>query len=45
MLHELVIEWDAEACAQHAAMGFTAGWGVVADQLAVLAEAEARSSP
>lgn len=31
--------WNAEACAQHAAMGFTTGWGTVADQLATLAEA------
>lgn len=31
--------WTAEACAQHAAMGFHTGWGAVADQLAALAEA------
>lgn len=29
--------WDAESAAQHDAMGFTAGWGVAADQLAELA--------
>jgi len=31
--------WDAETMAQHEAMGFTTGWGTVADQLAELAEA------
>lgn len=36
--------WDEEACRQHEAMGFAAGWSTVADQLAELAEAEARSS-
>ena len=30
--------WTAEACAQHKAMGFEAGWGAVADQLKALAE-------
>lgn len=35
--------WSAEAREQHEAMGFEAGWGVVADQLAELAEAEARA--
>lgn len=34
--------WDEEAHKQHEAMGFVAGWGAVADQLAELAEAEAR---
>jgi uncharacterized protein YndB with AHSA1/START domain len=35
--------WSAEACEQHRAMGFEQGWSVVADQLAALAEAEARA--
>jgi uncharacterized protein YndB with AHSA1/START domain len=35
--------WTAEAKAQHEAMGFTDGWGAVADQLADLAEEEARA--
>ncbi|NBC35670.1 ATPase [Novosphingobium sp. FSY-8] len=30
--------WTEDACAQHAAMGFTAGWGAAADQLAALCE-------
>lgn len=30
--------WTAEAMEQHKAMGFEAGWGTVADQLAALAE-------
>ena len=30
--------WTAEAKAQHEAMGFAQGWGVVADQLATLAK-------
>ena len=34
--------WTAEAAQQHEAMGFTAGWGAVADQLAALCEAAAR---
>ena len=34
--------WDEESMKQHEAMGFTTGWGAVADQLAALAEAEAR---
>ena len=34
--------WSAEAMQQHEAMGFSQGWGVCADQLAELAEAEAR---
>jgi len=33
--------WTVEAKEQHEAMGFEQGWGVVADQLAALAEAEA----
>jgi len=32
--------WNAEAKAQHEAMGFTDGWGKVAEQLAELAETE-----
>lgn len=31
--------WDEAALKQHEAMGFTTGWGQVADQLAALAEA------
>jgi len=31
--------WSEEALKQHEAMGFTTGWGKVADQLAALAEA------
>lgn len=34
--------WAREAYEQHKAMGFEQGWGIVADQLAALAEAEAR---
>lgn len=34
--------WTAEARDQHAAMGFEQGWGVVAEQLAELAEAAHR---
>jgi uncharacterized protein YndB with AHSA1/START domain len=34
--------WTAEACEQHRAMGFEQGWRTVADQLAELAEADAR---
>jgi len=32
--------WDEEAHKQHQEMGFETGWGIVADQLAELAEAE-----
>ena len=35
-----VRHWTEEAFEQHKAMGFTEGWGAVADQLAALAEAE-----
>ena len=35
--------WDAETHQQHEAMGFQRGWGAVADQLAALAEAEAKA--
>ena len=34
--------WDEAAHQQHEAMGFTPGWTAVANQLAALAEAEAR---
>ncbi|MCX7384705.1 MAG: SRPBCC family protein [Alphaproteobacteria bacterium] len=34
--------WDEAAHKQHEEMGFIQGWGTVADQLAELAEAEAR---
>ena len=34
--------WDAASCKQHEEMGFAQGWGVVADQLLDLAEAEAK---
>jgi uncharacterized protein YndB with AHSA1/START domain len=34
--------WDEEAMKQHDAMGFVPGWSAVADQLAALAEAEAK---
>jgi uncharacterized protein YndB with AHSA1/START domain len=34
--------WDAEAQARHEAMGFQQGWTIVANQLAALAESEAR---
>lgn len=33
--------WTAEACEQHRSMGFLEGWGVVAEQLKALCEAEA----
>ena len=36
--------WDQAAHQQHEAMGFTAGWTIVANQLAALAEAEARKA-
>jgi uncharacterized protein YndB with AHSA1/START domain len=35
--------WDQAAVEQHKAMGFEAGWGAVADQLAALAEQEERT--
>lgn len=35
--------WDAEAQKKHEAMGFEEGWGIVAGQLAELAEEEART--
>jgi len=35
----LARHWSAESKARHEAMGFTQGWGIVADQLAALAEA------
>lgn len=35
--------WDEASQRRHEAMGFTAGWGMVADQLARIAEAEAAS--
>lgn len=35
------LHWTAEAADKHRAMGFEAGWGAVADQLAELAEGEA----
>lgn len=34
--------WTEEARRQHEAMGFEQGWGIVAGQLAALAEAEAK---
>lgn len=34
--------WDAETMRQHEEMGFDAGWGQVADQLAALVEADRR---
>jgi uncharacterized protein YndB with AHSA1/START domain len=34
--------WDAASHKQHEEMGFAQGWGVVADQLLELAEAEAK---
>lgn len=37
-----VRHFDAEAVKKHAAMGFEQGWGIVADQLAEIAEADAR---
>lgn len=36
--------FDAGAVQQHKEMGFEQGWGMVADQLAELAEAEARAT-
>jgi len=36
--------WNEAAKTQHAEMGFEAGWGAVAEQLAALAEAEARAA-
>jgi len=36
--------WTEDARRQHEAMGFAEGWGTVAEQLAELAEAEARSA-
>ncbi len=36
--------WDAETHQQHEAMGFQQGWGIVAQQLAGLVEAEARQT-
>jgi uncharacterized protein YndB with AHSA1/START domain len=38
-----VRHWDAEAQQKHEAMGFEPGWTMVADQLAALAEEEART--
>lgn len=34
--------WTEDACRQHREMGFEQGWGIVADQLAEVAEAMAR---
>lgn len=39
-----VRHWDEEAVRKHQAMGFEEGWGIVAAQLAELAEAEARTA-
>lgn len=39
-----VRHWDEEAQNKHDAMGFEEGWGMVADQLAAIAEAEAHAS-
>ncbi len=36
--------WTEEACARHAAMGFEAGWGAVAEQLKALCEEEAATA-
>jgi uncharacterized protein YndB with AHSA1/START domain len=36
--------WDEATLKQHEAMGFNQGWGIVAGQLAALAEAEARAA-
>jgi uncharacterized protein YndB with AHSA1/START domain len=36
------LHWSAEAAEKHRAMGFEAGWGAVADQLAELVEEETR---
>ena len=38
-----VRHWDAEAQNKHQAMGFEQGWGIVAGQLAEIAEEEART--
>lgn len=35
--------WTEEAMRQHEEMGFTTGWGTVADQLAGICEAEAKT--
>lgn len=37
--------WTAEACDRHKAMGFEQGWTAVAEQLAALAETEAKTAP
>lgn len=39
----LVRHWTAEQVTNHEAMGFHEGWGIVAGQLAELAESEARA--
>jgi uncharacterized protein YndB with AHSA1/START domain len=39
-----VRHWEAEALKKHKEMGFEQGWGMVAAQLAEIAEAEARIS-
>jgi uncharacterized protein YndB with AHSA1/START domain len=39
-----VRHWSAETLNRHEAMGFHEGWGIVAGQLAELAETEARST-
>lgn len=39
-----VRHWDAEALKKHQETGFEQGWGIVAAQLAEIAEAEARTS-
>jgi uncharacterized protein YndB with AHSA1/START domain len=36
--------WDEATHKQHEAMGFAQGWGIVAGQLAALAEAEAKTA-
>ena len=38
-----VRHWSLETLKRHEAMGFREGWGIVASQLAELAEAEAKS--
>ena len=38
-----VRHWNSEAVEKHRAMGFEQGWGMVAAQLAEIAEAEART--
>ncbi|HEV2747352.1 MAG TPA: SRPBCC family protein [Allosphingosinicella sp.] len=40
-----VRHWDEDAQNKHEAMGFQEGWGIVAAQLAALAEAEAARPP